>query len=95
MEKQGTEILKKIKQDVTRHRYGDEAHLDTTVKRLGLVIKGNAYPQLKEVREDVDENGKLIFTMVWESLETPFKMWNDADRKVSSVATTADNQQHQ
>jgi len=81
MEVQGTEILQKIKKDVTRHRYGDEAHLDTTVKRLGLVIKGNSYPQLKEVREGVSPEGKLIFTMVWESLETPFKMWDDADRK--------------
>lgn len=28
-------------------RYGDEAHLDTTVKALGLVLPQKAYPQLK------------------------------------------------
>jgi len=38
-----TEIIKKIRQDVTRHRYGDEAHLDTTVKKLGLVVPGKDY----------------------------------------------------
>jgi len=53
-----TETLTKIKQDVTRHRYGDEAHLDTTVKRLGLVVPGKAYPQLVELREE-NEGGEL------------------------------------
>ena len=46
-ERKGTETMKKIVQDTTRHRYGDEAHLDTTVKTLGLVIPGRAYPQLE------------------------------------------------
>jgi len=76
-----TEIIKKIKQDVTRHRYGDEAHLDTTVKKLGLVVPGKAYPQLIELREDVTDDGELAFTMVWQSLETPYKLWADEKRR--------------
>lgn len=76
-----TEIIQKIKQDVTRHRYGDEAHLDTTVKKLGLVVPGKAYPQLVELREDVTDDGELAFTMVWQSLETPYKMWADEKRR--------------
>eukprot|EP00956_Cyclotella_meneghiniana_P042138 scaffold248377_cov74-Cyclotella_meneghiniana.AAC.3 len=59
-EKKATEIIKKIKQDVTRHRYGDEAHLDTTVKKLGLVVPGKAYPQLMELREDIDAEQRLV-----------------------------------
>ncbi len=47
-EKYATEIMKKVKQDVTRHRYGNEAHLDTTIKKLGLVVPGKSYPQLQE-----------------------------------------------
>lgn len=74
-----TEIIDKIKQDVTRHRYGDEAHLDTTVKKLGLVIPGKAYPQLRELRQD-EIDGELAFTMVWQSLDTPYKMWADERR---------------
>ena len=67
---------------MTRHRYGDEAHLDTTVKKLGLVVPGKAYPQLIELREDVAENGEdLAFTMVWQSLDTPYKMWADEKRR--------------
>ena len=75
-----TEILAKIKQDVTRHRYGDEAHLDTTVKRLGLVVPGKAYPQLRELRESMSPEGELEFQMVFQSLETPYKMWSDPSR---------------
>lgn len=74
-----TEIIDKIKQDVTRHRYGDEAHLDTTVKKLGLVIPGKAYPQLRELRQE-EIDGELAFTMVWQSLDTPYKMWADERR---------------
>lgn len=79
-EDKATEIISKIKQDVTRHRYGDEAHLDTTVKKLGLVIPGKAYPQLQELRQE-EEDGELAFTMVWQSLDTPFKMWADEKRR--------------
>mmetsp|Transcript_5140 Transcript_5140/g.9767 ORF Transcript_5140/g.9767 Transcript_5140/m.9767 type:complete len:283 (-) Transcript_5140:122-970(-) len=79
-ESKATETIKKVKQDVTRHRYGDEAHLDTTVKKLGLVVPGKDYPQLKELRQDV-ENGELTFTMIWQSLDTPYKMWADEKRR--------------
>jgi Protein of unknown function (DUF2854) len=84
-EGKATETIKKIKQDVTRHRYGDEAHLDTTVKKLGLVVPGKAYPQLKELRQEVID-GELGFTMVWQSLDTPYKMWAD-DRRVKKYET--------
>ena len=80
-----TETIRKIKQDVTRHRYGDEAHLDTTVKKLGLVVPGKAYPQLRELREEED-NGELAFTMVWQSIDTPYKMWAD-ERRVKKYET--------
>lgn len=80
-EAKATEIIKKIKQDVTRHRYGDEAHLDTTVKKLGLVVPGKAYPQLMELREEVTADGELAFTMVWQSFETPYKMWANEKRR--------------
>jgi Protein of unknown function (DUF2854) len=78
-ESKATDTLKKIKQDVTRHRYGDEAHLDTTVKKLGLVVPGKAYPQLRELREE-EIDGELGFMMVWQSLDTPYKMWADERR---------------
>jgi hypothetical protein len=84
-ESKATETILKIKQDVTRHRYGDEAHLDTTVKKLGLVVPGKAYPQLKELREE-EVDGELAFMMVWQSLDTPYKMWAD-ERRVKKYST--------
>ena len=80
-----TETMKKIKQDVTRHRYGDEAHLDTTVKKLGLVVPGKAYPQLQELRQE-EIDGELAFTLVWQSLDTPYKMWAD-ERRIKKYET--------
>merc|ERR1711906_91544 len=85
-EAKATEIIQKINQDVTRHRYGDEAHLDTTVKKLGLVVSGKEYPQLKELRKEMAEDGELAFTMVWQSLYTPYKMWAD-ERRVKKYET--------
>lgn len=45
------QTIKSIKNDVTRHRYGDEAHLDTTVKFLGLVLPQSDYPQLEYITQ--------------------------------------------
>ena len=84
-ENKATETIRKIKQDVTRHRYGDEAHLDSTVKKLGLVVPGKDYPQLQELREE-EEDGELAFTMVWQSIDTPYKMWADP-RRVKKYVT--------
>merc|ERR1712024_233860 len=50
-------------------------------KKLGLVIPGKDYPQLQELRQEKDENGELAFTMVWQSVDTPYKMWADEKRR--------------
>jgi len=75
-----TETIEQIKKDVTRHRYGDEAHLDTTVKSLGLVIPKKRYPQLKYLEYGISDEKELEFMMVWESLDTPFRIWNENDK---------------
>lgn len=45
-EKYATDTFKKIKQDVTRHRYGDDAHLDSTLEALGLKLPQKKFPKL-------------------------------------------------
>jgi len=74
-EKKATDTLKQIKSDVTRHRYGDEAHLETTVKALGLVMPMSDYPQLIGIKETISPDGELEFGLLFQSKETPFKVW--------------------
>ena len=84
-EAKANEALKKIREDVTRHRYGDEAHLDTTTKALGLVPPGLGYPQLQYIElEDVD--GELAYTLVFESKLTPFTDWAEEKRVAKYAA---------
>lgn len=78
-EDKATETMLKIRQDVTRHRYGDEAHLDTTVKALGLVPQGKPYPQLKYLQLS-NQDKELQLAMIFSSPETPFNDWNDPKR---------------
>ncbi|CAM9593345.1 unnamed protein product [Ectocarpus fasciculatus] len=85
-EEKATETIRSIKSDVTRHRYGDEAHLDTTVKFLGLVMPQSDYPQLQYISQTIEPNGELGFTMVFQSKMTPFKRWVEPERVEKYVA---------
>ncbi|CAB1118370.1 unnamed protein product [Ectocarpus sp. CCAP 1310/34] len=85
-EEKATETIRSIKSDVTRHRYGDEAHLDTTVKFLGLVMPQSDYPQLQYISQTIEPNGELGFSMVFQSKMTPFKRWVEPERVEKYVA---------
>jgi len=80
-EAKASENLKKMKNDVTRHRYGDEAHMDTALKALGLWIAGKAPPKLIRIKEAV-QGGEMVFTMYFESPATPLEMWTDPLMKI-------------
>eukprot|EP00929_Paragymnodinium_shiwhaense_P025101 TRINITY_DN1525_c0_g2_i1.p1 TRINITY_DN1525_c0_g2~~TRINITY_DN1525_c0_g2_i1.p1 ORF type:complete len:335 (-),score=66.54 TRINITY_DN1525_c0_g2_i1:266-1171(-) len=73
------ETLRKIKSDVTRHRYGDDAHLDTSLKALGLVGKGR-YPQLMKLIEATNDKGEFVFTMQFQSREVGYNIWSDVSK---------------
>jgi len=78
-EEKATDTIKKIEKDVTRHRYGDDAHLDTTIAALGLVIRDKEFPQLEYLKKEV-ENGELAFSMVFKSEDTPYNTWAEPER---------------
>ncbi|KAK9066907.1 hypothetical protein SSX86_014231 [Deinandra increscens subsp. villosa] len=71
-EKCATPILKQVRDDVIRFRYGDEQHLDEALKRIfqyglgGGVARRNA-PILKKIREEVTEDGKYCLVLVFEA----------------------------
>ncbi|KAJ1485280.1 hypothetical protein T484DRAFT_1892862 [Baffinella frigidus] len=83
-EEKANDILKKVKEDVTRHRYGDDAHLDSTLNRLGLVMEGKGFPQLVSIEQKrergVEGDGELAFIMTFQSQDTPYKVWADPAR---------------
>jgi len=76
-DEKATPTLESIKSDVTRHRYGDDAHLDSSLKTLGLSVPQGRYPQLKKVIESRSPDGELQFTMLFESKDVPFTTWSD------------------
>ena len=79
-ERKANEAMRKVREDVTRHRYGDDAHLDTTTKALGLVEPGRPYPILLEVKLGETSTGELSYAMVFNAPEAPFSLWADEKR---------------
>jgi len=64
---------------VTRHRYGDEAHLEIALEKLGLVVEGKGFPQMLKIIQR-EQKGELAFTMEFQSKDTPYKTWVDPQR---------------
>lgn len=51
-EQQATPTQNQVRSDVTRYRYGQEAHLDEVLERLGLAPTDEERPELLAVREE-------------------------------------------
>ncbi|XP_052205786.1 LOW QUALITY PROTEIN: uncharacterized protein LOC127810377 [Diospyros lotus] len=71
-EKCATPILKQVRSDVTRYRYGDEQHLDEALKRIFQYGQGGGIPRrsapvLQMIREEVTEDGKYCLVLVFEA----------------------------
>ncbi|KAG4911905.1 hypothetical protein AAZX31_19G040400 [Glycine max] len=71
-EKCATPILKQVKSDVTRYRYGDEQHLDEALKRIFQYGQGGGIPRrsapvLQSIREEVTQDGKYCLVLVFEA----------------------------
>jgi hypothetical protein len=79
-ESMSTKTMLEIKQDVTRHRYGDDAHLDSTLEALGLKLPQKKYPKFQTITQKMTSEGELEFGMIFQSAETPYKVWADPDR---------------
>ncbi|THU71899.1 hypothetical protein C4D60_Mb04t06380 [Musa balbisiana] len=71
-ERCATPILKQVRSDVIRYRYGDEQHLDEALKRIfqygqGGGIPRRSAPTLQTIREEVTEDGKYCLVLVFEA----------------------------
>ncbi|KAI4352245.1 hypothetical protein L6164_006517 [Bauhinia variegata] len=67
-----TPILKQVRSDVTRYRYGDEQHLDEALQRifqygLGGGIPRRNGPVLQMIREEVTPDGRYCLVLIFEA----------------------------
>lgn len=71
-----TSTQQQVYKDITRHRYGDEAHLSSTMSSLGLIPRGEACPVLQFGSERAVE-GEYELDLVFYSVATPYSSWEE------------------
>jgi Protein of unknown function (DUF2854) len=80
-DKQETPTQKQLREDVTRYRFGQEAHLDESLKRLGLSPTDPERPVLSGLRETTIDDA---YTLILE-FESPFitlEKWQEKQEKI-------------
>lgn len=80
-EQQATVTQNKIRDDVTRYRYGQYAHLDEALERLGLSPSDEEIPELQTIQETaVDGDYTLILN--FDSPCVPLEDWQKKHDKI-------------
>lgn len=80
---QATATQNQIRQDVTRYRYGQEAHLDTSLSHLGLSPTDEERPVIKGLRED-EVQGAYALILEFESPLIGLDIWQQKQQKMES-----------
>lgn len=80
-EERATQIQKQIRQDVTRYRYGQKAHLDESLQRLGLSPTDEERPVLVSLRE-IDTDGAYTLIMAFDSPMIGLEQWQAKQEKI-------------
>jgi hypothetical protein len=81
-DRQATATQTQIRKDVTRFRYGQRAHLDTSLKALKLSPTDEECPMLKNIREE-DIDGAYALVLQFESPFFPAPAWKDKQQKMT------------
>jgi hypothetical protein len=82
-EAQATPTQNQVRQDVTRYRYGQEAHLDVALQKLGLSPSGEECPELSGIRE-VEMDGNYALVLEFDSPTVPFSTWVEKQGKIEA-----------
>jgi Protein of unknown function (DUF2854) len=80
---QSTVTQTKIRKDITRYCYGQEAHLDEALERLGLSPSDEERPVITGLRE-MEINGAYTIILEFDSPEIPIEVWLDKQDKMTS-----------
>lgn len=81
-QQQATETQNQIRQDVTRYRYGQEAHLDTSLSHLGLSPTDEERPVIKGLRE-TEIDGAYALILEFDSPLIPLDVWQQKQQKMT------------
>lgn len=80
-EQQATPTQNQVRSDVTRYRYGQEAHLDEVLERLGLAPSDDVRPELVAVREEAID-GAYTLVLEFDSPFVPLTKWLEKQEKI-------------
>ena len=83
LRKQATQTQEQVRKDVTRYRYGQEAHLDETLERLGLSPNDTQRPVLAGLHEE-QRDGAYTLILEFDSPYVPFEKWEEKREKIET-----------
>lgn len=79
--RQATPTQTQIREDVTRYRYGQEAHLDEVLSFLGLSPTAKERPIIEGLREELVD-GAYTLVMLFDSSFIAFDRWQEKREKM-------------
>ncbi|MGB3138607.1 MAG: DUF2854 domain-containing protein [Nodosilinea sp.] len=82
-EEQATSTQNQVRQDITRYRYGQEAHLDVALQKLGLSPSSQECPELSGLHE-AEIDGSYALVLEFDSSTLPFSTWVEKKPKIES-----------
>jgi hypothetical protein len=80
-QQQATPTQNQIRKDVTRYRYGQEAHLDSSLSHLGLSPTDEERPQLAGLREE-EVQGAYALVLEFDSPLIDLASWQRKQEKM-------------
>ncbi|MBE9006619.1 DUF2854 domain-containing protein [Fortiea sp. LEGE XX443] len=82
-EQQATVTQNKIRKDITRYCYGQDAHLDGALSYLGLSPSDDERPTVTGLREE-DANGAYALILEFDSPLISINIWQEKQEKMTS-----------
>lgn len=82
-DRQATTTQNQIRKDVTRYRYGQPAHLDSSLEALGLSPSDEERPTLIGIRETAT-NGAYTLVLEFDSPMMSMAVWHQKQEKLTT-----------
>ena len=81
-EEQATPTQNQVRQDITRYRYGQEAHLDESLERVGLSPSDDQRPELVSLYETSIDGAYSLILQFYSPL-VDFEIWQKRQEKIT------------